>query len=198
MAGEINSMLGRDDFSFGPAYLDWDTGSGGLNLDMGETDMWKLKYELSKLDLKTSQAGDRPADRAIKSQMLMIDGGLAQANVDRLAEAVQGIEIERDSQGRPTRVWFSSLLGQRDSSRQRQLTFSEIIDGKKADPTTQPFGVLDIWKAVPNTESAELTFDATGQRYFPISFTAYIAREAQYLDHEGRPTYGALRNKVYV
>lgn len=192
----MDSIFGADELSFGPAHVRWDTESGGQDLDVGGTDKWTLKKNVGKIELKESQAGSQAADKAVNSQSYSIEGGLSRMTVERLGELVQGIEVEKDSQDRPTRIWLASAIGELDSSKWKQLTMFQEIAGAIADPATQPFAVLDIWRAAPASEGAELVFDDASQRFYGVMFMSYIHRTK--LTPSGRPSYGATRTKVYI
>lgn len=173
MASMDNSALGFDSLSFGPGNLYYDTATGGENIYLGETDSMKISLKTNKIDLKTSQAGDRPADKAVSSQYVEITCGLAQATLERLEQVQQGLVVDRDANGIAQKIHFEDAVGQRDSSLFKQLTFFEVIDGKDATEQSQPLNIIDFFNAVPSTDSVELTYDATTQRYYGIMFTVY-------------------------
>lgn len=191
----MDSLFGAAELSFGPAHVFWDTVSGGDNIDVGGTDKWTLKKAVGKIDLVESQAGAQAADKAVTSQVYSIEGGLSRPTVARLGALVQGVEVVEDSLARPTRLWLSSVLGQRDSSVWKQVTFFQELDGAIADPDESPFHVFDFWKMAPSNES-ELVFDAQTQRFYGVMFMSYISRDN--LSPAGKPTYGATRTKVYI
>jgi hypothetical protein len=186
-----DSAFGKTDFAFGPGKLYWDTETGGENMDLGGTDQIKITMSTKKIELKESQAGDRPADRAVSAQVVQISCGLARATLERLEQVVQGFHLETNTAGTVTRIWGSDVIGQRDSAILKQLTFVEIIDGVES---TDPFCIIDFWKAAPMTESTELVFDATTQRYYGVMFECY--KDDTKVDDEGRSTYWASREQV--
>lgn len=188
-----NSIFGHDDFAYGPGNIYWDTISGGENRALGDTDQIEVLAEMTKIDLKASQQGDRAADRAVSSQIYTITAGLAKATVEILEDISQGLVIEKDTGGTPIRIWLSDITAQRDSSIWKQLTFKEIIDGIES---TDPFGIFDFWRACPSVDSNSMVFDAVTQRYYGIAFITYKVNAAGYLDPNGRPTYGASREVV--
>jgi hypothetical protein len=176
--------FGDAQLSFGPGRLYWDTGSGGENLDLGETDSIVITLAVAKIELKTSQEGDRPADRAVSGQTYQARAGLARATAERLAKIVQGFKIVTNSAGEITRIYGSKVVGQRDSDIWKQLTFKEYEDGKI---TTNPLRIVNFPNAAPMTESTELTYDATTQRFYGVVFETY--ESADHLDPDGNPTY---------
>jgi hypothetical protein len=185
------SAFGSDQFAYGPGKLYWDTETGGANVDLGGTDSITISMAVSKIELKESQAGDRPADRAVSSQVYQVKCGLSRATLERLEEVVQGFHLEKDSAGAPIRVWGSDMLAQRDSSIWKQLTFKAIVDGVES---SDPFDIIDFWRAAPMTESSELVFDASSQRFFGIVFECY--KDPTKVDDEGRATYWASRASI--
>jgi len=170
--------------SYGPGRIYWDTASGGDNIDLGETDSIVVTLNVSKIELRTSQAGDRPADRAVSAQVYQVRAGLARATAERLAKIVQGFKIETNSAGEIVRIWGSKVVGQRDSSIWKQLTFKEYEDGV---PSTDPLRIVNFPNAAPMTESTELTYDATTQRFYGVMFEVYESED--HLDPDGKPTY---------
>jgi len=186
-----DSAVGSNTFAFGPGKLYWDTETGGEEIDLGGTDQITLTMQTSKIELRESQAGDRPADRAVSAQVFQISCGLSRATIERLAEIVQGFHVEEDTAGNPIRIWGRDVLSQKDSSIVKQLTFKEIVDGAV---TTDPLRIIDFWKVAPMTESVELVYDATTQRYFGVMFECY--KSDDHVDDEGKSTYWATREVV--
>jgi len=186
-----DSVFGNTDFAFGPGNIYWDTATGGEELDLGGVDQITLTMQVSKIELREAQAGDRPADRAVSAQVYQISCGLSRATIERLGEIVQGFHVEEDTAGDPIRIWGSDVLSQKDSDIVKQLTFKEIVDGSE---TTNPLRIIDFWKVAPMTESVELVFDATTQRYFGVMFECYKSDDN--LDDEGSSTYWATREVV--
>lgn len=191
-----DSILGNETYAFGPGNLYWDTAVGGDNVFLGECDSAVINAQMTKLDLKTAQKGDRAADKAVSSQNTMVTYGMAQATIERLALVLQGFTIQYDiATGLiPLRFFMSDVIGQRDSAVAKQMTFIEIVDGQES---ADEFRIMDIWKASPLIESSELTFDATTQRYFPLQFEAYLGDDpVEHVDPSGKYTYWASREKV--
>jgi len=182
------SAFGSQNFAFGPGKLYWDSATGGENIDLGGTDQIKITMSVKKIELKESQAGDRPADRAVSAQVYQISCGLSRATVERLEAIVQGFHVEKDTAGNPTRIWGSDVMAQRDSDIVKQLTFKAIRDGEESD---DPLDIIDFWKAAPMTESTELVFDAATQRYYGVMFECY--KDDAHVDDEGKSTYFASR-----
>jgi hypothetical protein len=183
-----DSIFGHSNFAYGPGNLYWDTATGGADTYLGCTDQISITAEITKIELKCAQEGDRAADRAISAQRFIITLGLARSTVERLEETFQGFEVETDTAGDPERIWLSDLQAQRDSDIWKQMTFFEIIDGVES---TDPFGIFDFWRCAPMIESVELIYDAATQRYFGEVFETY--RDSTHPDHNGRATYGASR-----
>lgn len=168
--------------------------SGIINpnaVDLGYTDFIKAKPMIGKIDLKSSQTGDGAADKAVSTQGMSIEAGLAQATVERMEATVQGFHVERDSANRIVQLHGSSVIGQLDSSIAKQLTFYEIVDGIKS---VKPFHIMDMWKSAPSSEEAEQSYDSSGQRFYPIKFAAYISESHK--DETGRDTYWGSRIKT--
>ena len=186
-----NSAFGSTNFAFGPGKLYWDTATGGENIDLGGTDQITITMQVNKIELRESQAGDRPADRAVSSQVYQISCGLSRATIERLSEIVQGFHVEEDTAGNPIRIYGTDILSQKDSSIVKQLTFKEIVDGAV---TTNPLRIIDFWEVAPMTESVELVYDATTQRYFGVMFECYKSEDN--VDDEGNATYWATREVV--
>lgn len=187
----MDSVFGSDRFAFGPGKLYWDTATGGKNVNLGGTDSIKITMQVKKIELKESQAGDRPADRAVSAQIYQIACGLSRATIERLEQIVQGLHVEKDASSHPVRIWGSDVMAQRDSSLVKQLTFVEIVDGIES---IDPFRTIDFWKVAPMTESTELVFDASTQRYYGVVFECY--KDESKLDDNGRATYFASREVV--
>jgi hypothetical protein len=175
-----NSAFGQETYSFGPGYLYWDTAPGGENILLGDTDSIVITKEVKKVELKASQKGDVAADKAVSGQIVTITAGLAQATIDRMEQVIQGFKAERDNLGATIQIHGVSVLGQRDSSIAKRLTFKEIIDGVEADESTQFLHIIDFFKTAPSSESTALTYDATTQRYYGVAFMAYQDETRQY------------------
>lgn len=188
---DTQSVFGSQNFAFGPGKLYWDTATGGEDVNLGGTDQIKIMMSVKKIELKESQAGDRPADRAVSAQVYQISCGLSRATLERLEQVVQGLYVEKDTAGEPIRIWGSDVMAQRDSDILKQLTFIAIRDGIES---TDPFDIIDFWKAAPMTESTELVFDASTQRYYGVMFECY--KDETKLDDTGRATYFASREVV--
>jgi len=186
-----DSAFGNNEFAFGPGRLYWDSATGGDETDIGGTDQITITMQISKIELRESQGGDRPSDRAVSAQIYQISCGLSRATIERLEKIVQGFHVEEDSAGDPIRVYGTDILSQKDSDIVKQLTFKEIVDGAV---TTNPLRIIDFWKVAPLTESVELVFDATTQRYFGVMFECYKSDDN--LDDEGNSTYWATREVV--
>lgn len=191
--GLEDSAFGREDFSFGPGYMYADTQSGGENLLLGDTDSIKIKFGVSKTDLKSSQKGNQPADRAVDGQTCEITMGLAMATLARLEQVQAGFIVDRDTDGNPRQLFFSKVIGQRDSARATQYTFKEIIDGVEATEEDNPMHIIDFPKCCPKGDPVELTFDAATQRYYGTMLFCY---ESDELDNAGRKVYFKSRRKV--
>ena len=136
-----DSLFGRAQMSFGPSNIKWDTESGGLQLALGGVDQLTITKNVAKLELREAQGGDRAADRAVTSQIYQMAFGMSRATVERLDAVVQGFEVEKDSNGDPVRLFLSDIVGQLDSSIQKQVTVTEIIDGLES---TDPFFIWDF------------------------------------------------------
>lgn len=182
------SAFGSQNFAFGPGKLYWDSATGGENIDLGGTDQIKITMSVKKIELKESQAGDRPADRAVSAQVYQISCGLARATVERLGAIVQGFHVEEDTAGEPKRIWGSDVMAQRDSDIVKQLTFIAIRNGEES---TDPLDIIDFWRVAPMTESTELVFDAATQRYYGVMFECY--KDDSHVDDDGKSTYFASR-----
>ena len=188
---DTQSAFGSQNFAFGPGKLYWDTATGGDDVDLGGTDQIKITMSTKKIELKESQAGDRPADRAVSAQVVQIACGLSRATLERLEQVVQGFHVEKNTALEPIRIWGADVMAQRDSDVVKQLTFIAIRDGVES---TDPFDIIDFWKVAPMTESAELVFDASTQRYYGVVFECY--KDETKVDDTGRATYWASREAV--
>jgi hypothetical protein len=113
---------------------------------------------------------------------------MALATIDRLEKTMQGFTVDRDTAGIPQRLFLASVIGQRDSSIQKQVTVKEIIDGLEAVASTQPFHIWHFPLCAPMQDSVSLLYDATSQRYVKTLFQTY--KDPTLLDHAGRPLYG--------
>jgi hypothetical protein len=187
MAVGTGSAFGKPNLSFGPCKLFWDTASGGQYLDLGGFDSCTLSLNVAKIGLRESQAGDRDADKAISAQTYQVSAGLSRATLERMEEVVQGFELEKDTAGVIQRAWVTDIVGCLDSEIRKQLTLHELSKGKLSD---NPFDILDIWEVAPMSETTELVFDATSQRFYGVVFEAY--RSANHL-YDGKETYMATR-----
>lgn len=185
---DTQHAFGSSNLEFGPCNLYFDTETGGENLDLGGFDSVKVSMSTKKIELKEAQAGDRPADRAVSSQVVQITCGLSRATAERLAEVFQGFHLETNSADEVTRIWLSDRMAQRDSDIVKQMTLKVIRDGAES---TDPLDIIDFWKVAPMTESVELTFDAATQRYFGVVFECY--KDDDHVDDEGKSTYFASR-----
>lgn len=183
-----DSLFGKSSLTFGPANTYWDTESGGDNRYLGEVDQTTLRVSTQKIDLKTAQAGDRPADRAVSAQTVEVEQGLAQATVERMEDVQQGFSVDRDTNNVITRLHIADVVGQRDLSIAKTMTIKELDAGVE---TTDPAEIWDIWRAAPNSESVELLYDAVSQRYYSVMFLAY--KEPNILDNLGRAVYCSSR-----
>ena len=183
-----NSLFGQTVQSFGPCNIYFDTASGGSNTALGGFDSATVSMKVGKIPLKECQSGDQPADMAVSSQIYTVALGMSRATVDRLEKTVQGFTVDRDTAGNPQRLFLASVIGMRDSSIVKQLTIKEIIDGIEADSTTQPFHIWHFPLVAPMSDSTDLVYDASSQRYFKTVFQTYIDRTI--LDQNGRPVYG--------
>lgn len=179
-----NSILGRSNYAFGPCNVYWDTASGGDNLNLGTTDQVTVTIGMTKIELRDAQHGDRPADRAVSSQTCQISMGLAQATLERIAEVVQGITLEKNTANEVTKFYLSDKISERDSAIAKQLTIVDIVAGVES---TDPLDTINFWKVAPFSESIELVFDATGQRYLQVVFECYKSDDN--LDENGNSTY---------
>lgn len=174
---------GSDAFSLSPANLYWDTASGGANLYVGKTDQWVMRFGVEKTDLVSSQDGAGAADRVVTSDMFELEGGLAQANVERTAALVQGFSVKKNLSGEITGLSFSSSIGERDSSIAKQVTFYNI-EGGVIDNTG--FNFINVWKVAP-AANVEYTYNAGDQRFMQVLFKGY--KSSDHLDENGKPTY---------
>jgi len=179
----MNSILGRDTLSLGPANLyvkkrfvagvetDWESATGWTYLGLTESAVFRSST--TKTDLSASQRGTRAADKAVSAQNVQIEVGLGQPTLERLEIIQQGLKLERDpGTGEITQWKIVSVLGERDSDAavEMWLKFVEIDRGSEMPGKTHTVYA----KASPATESVELTFDAAAQRFFSVMFEAYL------------------------
>lgn len=179
-----NSILGRSNYAFGPCNVYWDTESGGDNLSLGTSDQVTVTIGMTKIELRDAQHGDVPADRAVSGQTCQISLGMAQATLERLEKAVQGVTLVRDTADTVTQFVLSDKLSERDSAIQKQLTIIDIVAGVES---TEPLDTINFYKVAPFSESIELTYDATGQRYVQVVFNCY--KDDDHLDANGSATF---------
>lgn len=183
-----SSFFGSDSLEFGPCNLYWDTATGGDNLALGGVDQVTVTIQTPKIELREAQAGDRPADRAVSAQIVQISCGLSRANVEKLNAIQQGFTIEENTAEEVVRIHLSDIIGQRDSDIVKQLTAKKINAGEE---TTDPLEIIDFWKVAPMTESVELVFDATTQRFYGVVFECYKSEDN--VDEDGKATYFSSR-----
>jgi hypothetical protein len=139
---------------------------------LGRTDATTLKWKVNKADLKASQEGDSPADRAVVGYEVSIEMGLAEPTLERLDRIVQGFIAQFDSSGNYKGGAFTLPIGQSDSEIANTLHLIRIVKGQESSD------VLDhirIFKAVPVTDS-EVKYDASSQLFMKQTFNAYIDR----------------------
>lgn len=190
-AGTTN-IFGGSSFSFGPGFLYFDTASGGENLNLGKTENIVMTFNTTRLGLRSSQDGDTDADRAISGQEMLMTANLAQPTLERLELIWPGFEVEKDSNGNITGYGWTNVLNRRDVENAVQATFFEIVEGLEANPATQQFRIIDIYCVAPQQESAEVTYDATTQRFFPLDFKCYPSAN---LSASGRNLFFKSRTK---
>lgn len=164
------TFFGSERFAFGPGNFYFDTASGGENLFLGDVDSMTLSMGIAKIGLRSAQQGDRDADRAVSAQTMTVSLGMAQPTIDRLENVFQGFQVERDSGNNIISYGWANVIGERDSEIAKQGSLFLIEKGVQ---TTDPFKIIDVYCMAPSTETAELNYNATDQRYFPVEFFAY-------------------------
>lgn len=190
--GLNDSLLGRSILDVGPASLIYDTVTGGDSLDLGETDQSSLKLETAYGDLLTSQNGTLAKDQFVSGQRAVLAIGMAEATLDKLELVLPGLEVIRDTDGNPLYYSWASVIGQRASSKEKQLTLLAWVDGIVSD---DPLDITDFWRASPVTSEIESIFNADGQRFFKVMFICQ--KDTTQLDSLGRPTFFKSREKSY-
>jgi len=181
-----NSILGQTRLDLGPANIyikpvlegtvetDWNDVSDWV--DLGYTESSTFKTMITKTDLTASQVGTRPADKVVTGSQAQIETSLGQSYLERLENVMQGLELTRNTAGDITQAKFVSRLGQRDSSVLFWVKFVRFNDGAES---VNPLEIVYM-KAAPASDSIDLTFDASTQRFFGVMLEAYANNEGTY------------------
>lgn len=161
----------------------------GHSSDLGRTQGITIKPSVSKIELKTADDGERPADKAISAHTWNIELALADAGIVKIAQSVQGIELERYGNGNIKRIMFTDRTYQRDSEVQAAFLFRLYRNGVLS---RNPMDNILFFAAAPSTEEAEMAYNSGDQRVLPISFLVYKSLDFAFTDGDGNsvPLHG--------
>jgi len=187
---DTSTFFGGANLAIGPASADWDTASGGDNLDLGTFQSVIVRDTTEYTDLVESQQGTGAADKAETSHTCQVEISFARPTAERMAAVFPGITIETNSSGAVTRMCGSKRIGQRHSDIWKQLTVIEWVSGAES---IEPLRIVDFWYAAP-MGSLEITFDAATQRFVGNVFECY--KNESELDDDGYPTFWKTREVV--
>lgn len=157
----------------------------GHDSDLGRTQGITLKRAIAKMELKTADDGERPADKAIQSDMISAELALADAGIVKIAEAVQGVENESYDSGRFKGTHLTNRLFQRDSQIVQPFLMRLYRDGVLSD---RPSDNLLMYRGAASTEDSENAYTSGDQRVYPVSFLFYVDPDRYILDGTRRVT----------
>ncbi len=138
-------------------------------INLGFTDATSLKWKVNKVDLKASQMGDSPADRATTGYEVSVEMGLTNPTLERLDRIVQGFIAQFDVNANYKGAAFVLPIGQFDSEIANELHLIRIVNGAES---IDPLDHIRIFKAVPVTDT-EVKYDASSQLILKQTFNAY-------------------------
>ena len=166
------------------------SGSWNLNtlwLSLGLTESVIFRTITTKGDLKASQKGDRPYDKVIIAQQCQIEAGLGQAALEILEDVAQGVSLIRNTANAITQAMIVNKLGARD---RENLFWVKIVELDGNVESTNPLDEVYML-ASPSSETVELTFDATTQRFWGTMFEAYENEDlaTRVVDGDGNVAY---------
>jgi hypothetical protein len=187
------SIFGKNYLQMGPSNIyikpialgSWDIDTNWIALGLTESVIFRSIT--SKGDLKASQKGDRPYDKVIISQQCQVEAGLGQASLETLEYVGQGISLIKDSNNVITQAMIVNKLGSRD---RENLFWVKIVELDGNVESTDPLDSVYML-AAPSSDTVELTFDATTQRFWGTMFEAYENEDDATLvvDDDGNSAY---------
>lgn len=187
------SIFGKNQGSLGPANMyvkpitnsAWNVNTGWL--DLGPVESTTLRDMVTKADIKFAQEGDRAADKVITAQQVQFETALGKPYLERLENIKQGLSLTRNTALAITQGMLSKRIGERDSNKFLWIKIVEFVDGEES---VNPLDILYA-KVAASTESTELVFDASTQRYHGVMFDAYINDDVTVgvFDTAGRAAY---------
>jgi len=185
-----STFFGGANLALGPASVDWDTASGGEDLDLGTFQSVIVRDSTEFTDLVESQQGTGAADKVETAHTCQVELSFARPTAERMAAVFPDIVIETNTAGAVTRMSGSKRIGQRHSDVWKQMTVTEWVSGAKS---VLPLRIVDFWyaAAVPNIE---ITYDAASQRFVGAVFECY--KNDDELDDDGYPTFWKTREVV--
>jgi hypothetical protein len=150
-------------------------------VNLGGVDGVTLKYGVKKTELKESQKGDNPADKAVTGYTCEIECSMTRPTLVRLEKVLQGFLLNRNiTTAAIEGAAFTLPIGETDLEIAGQLKIVRISKGAES---TDPLDVITVPLCAPNTE-AETKYDATTQRMVKSMFTGYADENTLY---NGKP-----------